>query len=105
MRQTTMDRVEYLMAVRGYSGIPLQNLIEEATIIPIIDHPRRWKEDETRQCLDTDVIYNQSGEVFWVDDNGKATQLICKGYDKSCDSLQYGFHAHYSCPALKSVIK
>ncbi|HFU3968476.1 TPA: transposase, partial [Streptococcus suis] len=95
MRQTTMERAEYLMADRGYSGIPLQNLIEEATMIPIIDHPRKWKEDETRQYLDTDVIYNQSGEVFWVDDKGKAIQLIYKGYDKSCDSLRYGFHPRY----------
>lgn len=95
MRQTTMERAEYLMADRGYSGIPLQNLIEEATIIPIIDHPHKWKEDETRQYLDTDVTYNQSGEVFWVDDKGKAIQLIYKGYDKSCDSLRYGFHPRY----------
>lgn len=83
------------MAVRGYSGTPLQTLLEEAHIIPIIDNPHKWKEDETKQYLDTDIIYNQSGEVFWVDDKGKAIQLIYKGYDKSCDSLRQGFHPSY----------
>lgn len=88
----TLDRAQYLTADRGYSGAPLQNLLEDADIIPIIDNPHKWKEDETRQYLDTNLIYNQSGEVFWVDEKGKAEKLIYKGYDKSCDSLRYGFH-------------
>ena len=61
----TLDRAQYLTADRGYSGAPLQNLLEDADIIPIIDNPHKWKEDETRQYLDTDLIYNQSGEVIW----------------------------------------
>jgi len=48
MSQTTIERAKYLMAVRGYSGTPLQTLLEEAHIIPIIDNPHKWKEDETR---------------------------------------------------------
>ena len=45
-----------------------------------------------RQYLDTDLMYNQSGEVFWIDEKGQSIQLIYKGYDNSCDSLRYGFH-------------
>lgn len=89
---TAIERAQYLMADRGYSGLPLQNLLEDAEITPIIDNPHKWKGDETRQYLDTDLIYNQSGEVFWVDENGRAVQLLYKGYDSSCDSLRYGFH-------------
>ena len=36
------------MADKGYSGNPLQTLLEEAAIIPIIDNKHQWKEDETR---------------------------------------------------------
>lgn len=90
--QSVLERAKYLMADRGYSGAPLQNLIEESGITPVIDNPHRWKEEEVRQYLDTDLIYNQSGEVFWVDDRGKQHQLLYKGYDVSSDSLRYGFH-------------
>ncbi|MGU8000417.1 transposase, partial [Streptococcus suis] len=55
----------------------------------------KWKEDSPRQYLDTDLIYNQSGQVFWVDDRGQAIQLVYKGYDSSSDSLRYGFHPKY----------
>ncbi|MGZ7196580.1 transposase, partial [Streptococcus pyogenes] len=80
------------MADRGYSGEPLQDLLEGADILPIIDAPHRWKEEEIRQYLDTDIVYNQSGQVFWVDDQCEEIELLYKGYDKSCDSLRYGFH-------------
>ncbi|MBF0843525.1 transposase [Streptococcus danieliae] len=90
--ETTSQRAQYLTADRGYSGLPLQNLLEDAEIIPIIENPHKWKEDEMRQYLDTDLMYNQSGEVFWIDEKGQSIRLIYKGYDKSCDSLRYGFH-------------
>ena len=95
LSQTAMDRAKNLMADKNYSGKPLQNLLEDADILPLIDNPHYWKEDETRQYLDTDLVYNQSGEVFWVDDKGELIQLQYRGYDKSCDSLRYGFHPKY----------
>ena len=61
MSQTILDRAKCLTADKGYSGKPLQTLLEEAAIIPIIDNRHQWKEDETRQYLDTDLIGNQSG--------------------------------------------
>lgn len=85
---SVLDRARYLMADRGYSGQPLQDLIEDAGIVPIIDNPHRWQEDKTRQYLDTDLIYNQAGQVWWVDESGKSHELLYKGYDKSCDSLR-----------------
>ncbi|MBF7095482.1 hypothetical protein IYQ92_09795 [Streptococcus sp. HF-1907] len=96
MSQTILDRTKCLMADKGYSGKPLQTLLEEAEIIPIVDNKHQWKEDETRQCLDTDLIDNQSGQVWYVADNGKAIELVYKGYDKSSDSLRYGFHPKYN---------
>lgn len=95
LSQTTLEKGKYIMADKGYSGSSLQTLLEEAHIITIIDNPHKWKENDTRQYLDTDLIYNQSGEVFWVDDRGQAIQLIYKGYDSSSDSLRYGFHPKY----------
>ncbi|HFI0696009.1 TPA: transposase [Streptococcus suis] len=95
LSQTTLETVKYLMADKGYSGRPLQALLEEAHIITIIDNPHKWREDSPRQYLDTDLIYNQSGQVFWVDDRGQAIQLVYKGYDSSSDSLRYGFHPKY----------
>ncbi|MGZ7144995.1 transposase, partial [Streptococcus pyogenes] len=61
LSEKVLDRAQYLMADRGYSGEPLQDLLEGADILPIIDAPHRWKEEETRQYLDTDIVYNQSG--------------------------------------------
>lgn len=95
LSEKVLDRAQYLMADRGYSGEPLQDLLEGADILPIIDAPHRWKEEETRQYLDTDIVYNQSGQVFWVDDQCEEIELLYKGYDKSCDSLRYGFHPQY----------
>lgn len=96
MSQTILDRARYLMADKGYSGKPLQDLLEDADIIPIIASRHQWKEDETRQYLDNDLIYNQSGQVWYVDENGKAIELIYKGYDKSSSSLRYSFHPKYN---------
>src|SRR5699024_3325604 len=93
--ETVLKGAKYLMADRGYSGNPLQNLLKEADITPIIDNPHKWQGEETRQYLDTDLIYKESGEVFWVSDRGQAIPLSCKGYDSSCDSLRYGFHPKY----------
>lgn len=95
MSQAKLDRAKYLMADRGYSGMPLQTLIEDAGIIPIIDNPHHWKGEISRQYLNTDLVYTESGEVFWVDDQGKSIPMVYKGYDKSCDSLRYGFHPRY----------
>ena len=104
MSQTILDRAKCLMADKGYSGKPLQTLLEEAAIIPIIDNRHQWKEDETRQYLDTDLIGNQSGQVWYVADNGKAIELVYKGYDKSSDSLRYGFHPIGALAKMKVVI-
>lgn len=95
LSRTILKRAKYLMADKGYSGSPLQNLLEEADITSIIDNPHKWQGDETRQYLDTDLIYNQSGEIFWVNERGQAIRLMYKGYDASCDSLRYGFHPKY----------
>ena len=41
--------------------------------------------------LNMKLVYNYKGTVWYVDDNGEKTELTYKGYDKSTDSLRYGF--------------
>ena len=36
-------------------------------------------------------MYNFKGDVWYINDNGKQIPLIYRGYDKSTDSLRYGF--------------
>lgn len=51
-----------------------------------------WKGDKTRRYKETNLIYNEKGEVYYVPEYGKEIKLINKGYDKRTDSLRYGFH-------------
>ncbi|WP_459770797.1 transposase, partial [Alkalibacterium sp. s-m-28] len=91
------ERAEYLMADRGYDGKPLIDKIERRSITAIIDNRHMWKDGElTRQYKETDLIYDEDGRVFFIDDCGKSIPLIYEGYDSSTDSLQYKFHPKYS---------
>lgn len=82
----------YFLADRGYDGTPLLELIESKDMVPIIDIKNQWAKDtHTKQYRDTDLIYTYNGQVFFVDDRGKEVELVYKGYDKSSDSLRYGF--------------
>lgn len=91
------ERAEYLMADRGYDGKPLIDKIERRSITAIIDNRHMWKDGErTRQYKETDLIYDEDGRVFFIDDCGKSIPLIYEGYDSSTDSLRYKFHPKYS---------
>ena len=59
----------------------------------IIDNRHMWKDGEqTRQYRDTDLVYDEDDQVFFVDNFGKPILLKYEGYDCSNDSLRYKFH-------------
>lgn len=68
---------------------------ETEDFAPIIDIRKVWKGDETKQFKDTDLVYSYNGKVYFVDEKGRAVELVYKGYDKSRDSSCYGFHPKY----------
>ncbi len=69
--------------------------LEAEDVAAVIDIRNMWQGDETKQFKDTDLVYSYNGKVYFVDEKGKATELIYKGYDKSRDSSRYGFHPRY----------
>ena len=95
MNKTTPQRLKtckYFMADKGYDGVPLITYLEDKGISPIIDIRNCWKDGEqTHQYRNTSLVYNYKGNVWYVDENGREIELVYKGYDKSTDSLRYGF--------------
>lgn len=53
----------------------------------------RW--GRNKQYKDTDVVYTYDGKVYYIDENGNRIKLRYLGYDKSSDSLRYGFKPQY----------
>lgn len=88
-----LDICQYFMGDRGYDSCPLIEQLEEMGIAPIIDIRNCWKDgEETHQYRDTALVYNYRGDVWYVDEKGEKIPMQYKGYDKSTDSLRYGFH-------------
>lgn len=95
MEKKTPERLEkcnYFMGDKGYDGTNLITWLEGKGIVPIIDIRNCWKDgEETHQYRETNLVYDYRGKVWYVDETGGKTELVYKGYDKSCDSLRYGF--------------
>ena len=88
-----LDSCKYFLADKGYDSTKLINRLENKGIHSIIDIRNCWKDgEETHQYQDTSLVYNYKGTVWYVQEDGKQIELINKGYDKSTDSLRYGFH-------------
>lgn len=49
-----------------------------------------------KQFKNTDLIYNYKGNVYYVSETGETIELVFRRYDKSRDSLRYGFHPKYN---------
>lgn len=87
-----LEECEYFLGDKGYDGSKLIEMLRKHDIAPIIDIRNCWKDgEETHQYRNTNLIYNYKGEVWYVEEDGTQTALIYKGYDKSTDSLRYGF--------------
>ena len=64
------ERMKYFLADAGYDDTDLIERLEEKEVTTLIPNRHMWKEEPTRQYLDTDLIYDQSGNVYYIDDNG-----------------------------------
>lgn len=87
-----LKKCKYFLADKGYDSTELINLLKEKEISPIIDIRNLWKDgEETHQYKNTNLVYNYKGDVWYVNDKGGKIELVCKGYDKSTNSMRYGF--------------
>ena len=97
MHEKQLERCNHLMADKGYDDTKLIEYLEKKDIAAIIDIRNQWKDGEkTKQYKDTDIVYTYDGKVYYIDDNGKEIKLRYLGYDKSSDSLRYGFYPQYN---------
>lgn len=87
-----LEDCRYFLGDKGYDSSKIITWLEKKGITPVIDIRNCWKDgEETHQYRDTQLVYNYKGEVWYVEEDGTKTKLCYKGYDKSTDSLRYGF--------------
>ena len=87
-----LEDCRYFLGDKGYDSTKIITWLEEKQITPIIDICNKWKDgEETHQYRDTNLVYNYKGTVWYIEENGKRIELLYRGYDKSTDSLRYGF--------------
>lgn len=91
MENTKIDKIKVLLADAGYdSGKRNKDLKEKYNINPLIDNRHMWSKDEQYREIDNQMMaYNQSGEVYYILDDGTYEKMRYLGYDKSSDSLRY----------------
>ncbi len=86
------EKIKALMADKGYDSEKLIVFLKEHGISPVIDIRNQWSKDEqTRQYKDTDLVYTHDGKVGIVLDNGEIIGLKYLGYDKTKNTLRYGY--------------
>lgn len=82
----------YFLGDKGYDSSKIIEWLEGKGITPIIDIRNCWKDgEETHQYRNTNLVYNYKGTVWYEEEDGTRTELLYRGYDKSTDSLRYGF--------------
>lgn len=92
VHQEWLESCSYFLGDKGYDSCGIITWLERKGIAPIIDIRNCWKDgEETHQYMDTQLVYNYKGDVWYVEQDGTKTKLSYKGYDKSTDSLRYGF--------------
>lgn len=97
MYEEQLKKCKYFMADKGYDDTKIIEYLEEKSIAAIIDICNMWKNGEkTKQYKDTDIVYTYDGKVYYINDKGKEIKLRYLGYDKSSNSLRYGFHPQYN---------
>lgn len=97
MHEEQLERCKYLMADKGYDDTKIIEYLEGKGIAAIIDICNKWKDGEkTKQYKDTDIVYTYDGKVYYTNDEGKEIKLRYLGYDKSSNSLRYGFYPQYN---------
>lgn len=90
-RPEQLERCRYFMGDKEYDSTKIVEQLEGEGICPIIDICNQWKDgEETHQYRDSALVYDYKGRVWYVDEKGEK-KMSYKGYDKSTDSLRYGF--------------
>ncbi len=91
-RKEWLERGRYFLRDKGYDSGKIIAWLEDKGIAPIIDIRNCWKDgEETHQYRETNLAYNYKGTVWHIEEDGSRTELLYRGYDKSTDSLRYGF--------------
>ena len=83
------DKISTLSADKGYDDGKLIEFLRDNEIKAVIDIRNFWKDENTKQYKDTNVVYNYKGEVGIIDDKGEYCVLKYLGYDKVKDTLRY----------------
>ena len=83
--------IDTASADKGYDSEEMIEFLKNKDIKPIIAIINHWKEDQTRQYKDTDIVYTYDGKVSIVDDKGEVIPLKYLGYDKVKNTLRYGY--------------
>ncbi len=65
--------------------------LKENEIKPVIDIRNHWKDEQTKQYKNTDIVYTYDGKVSIIDDKGENIPLKYLGYDKIKNTLRYGY--------------
>lgn len=94
--QILLKQSRYLMADKGYDSVTFREHVEQLGMTPIIPTRKMWGEKESRQYKNTNLYYDESGRVWFCNETNDLVELMYKGYDKSTDSLRFGFHDKYN---------
>lgn len=86
-----LDIIETASADKGYDSEDMITFLKEKGIKPIIDIRNHWKNEDTKQYKDTDIVYTYDGKVSIVNDKGEIISLKYLGYDKIKNTLRYGY--------------
>ena len=86
------DKVELIdtaSADKGYDSEDMIEFLKKKGIKPVIDIRNHWKEEQTKQYKDTDIVYTYDGKISIVEEHGEIIPLKYLGYDKVKNTLRY----------------
>lgn len=86
-----LEIIETASADKGYDSEDMITFLKKKGIKPIIDIRNHWKDEDTKQYKDTDIVYTYDGKVSMVNDDGEIIPLKYLGYDKTKNTLRYGY--------------
>ena len=83
------EKISTLSADKGYDDIKTIEFLRDNEIKAVIDIRNFWKDENTKQYRDTNIVYNYKGEVGIITEDGEYSALKYLGYDKIKDTLRY----------------
>jgi len=85
-----LQGTDHLLLDRGYDSEDMIKSVKKLGIAPIVDIRRSWKDGEqTRQYKNTDIVYDNKGNVFYVEEDGNPVRMRYEGYDRQRNCLRY----------------